>query len=153
MVHQLAGTEIPDKKEKSKKSKSVIEDVDLFAKDSSEADNAVQPEVEHNPEMTAINDAINAAMDNSSGNVSGNTSSNTSENVSAHTSEKVSTKKEENVSLEELSGVDDVKEPVIEIPQIEDVDYEKRTEEINNKIKADYDAYLDSAFSDDNDNQ
>ncbi len=129
MVHQLAGTEAPDKK--AKKSKSVIADVDLFSNTSSDTEVAQQDDATHVPEMSAINEAIDAAIETS---VENNTPDN---NTS-----------ESNVSTEEATQTNKVEEQVLEIPQIADVDYEKQSEEINNKIKADYDANLDSAFSD-----
>ncbi len=126
MVHQLAGTEPEDKK--SKKKKSVVEDIDLFSNEPLDFNpNGQEAATEHTPEMTAINEAIDAAMDTS---------------VQANEEPK-------NMTLEELPVVDNSEDPKLEIPQIEDVDYEKQSEEINNKIKADYDAFLDSAFSDD----
>lgn len=129
MVHQLAGTEAPDKK--AKKSKSVIADVDLFSNTSSDTEVAQQDDVAHAPEMSAINEAIDAAIETS---VENNThDNNTSEG---------------DVSTEEAIQTNKVEEQVLEIPQIADVDYEKQSEEINNKIKEDYDANLDSAFSD-----
>lgn len=113
MVHQLAGTEAPDKK--AKKNKSVIADVDLFGNSNEGNENVAHQDVqEHAPEMTAINEAIDAAI----------------------------------VTPAEQMA----EEVVLEIPQIDDVDYQKRSEEINNKIKDDYDANLDSAFSDADEN-
>ena len=126
MVHQLAGTVPEDKK--TKKQKSTVAEVDLFSNENaSEYATTEDLSEQHTPEMTAINEAIDAAMDTS---------------VQA-------TEEPNNMTLEELPVVDYSEEPKLEIPQIEDVDYEKRSEEINNKIKADYDAFLDSAFSDD----
>ncbi len=123
MVHQLAGTEPAEKS--SKKNKSSVADVDLFAKDTETESPASEEKTENPPEMTAINDAIEAAMDNST-----------------------KVQEEKTMTLEELPEVDDSEGEKLEIPQIEDVDYEKRSEEINNMIKAGYDATLDSAFSD-----
>ncbi len=126
MVHQLAGTEPAEKK--SKKIKDNVADIDLFSNEPLDLNVASQEAAtEYTPEMTAINEAIDAAMDT--------------------TTEAVEEQK--NMTLEELPVVDNSEDPKLEIPQIEDVDYEKKSEEINNKIKADYDAFLDSAFSDD----
>lgn len=126
MVHQLAGTEPAEKK--SKKTKDSVTDIDLFSNEPLDLSAATEEaSKEYTPEMTAINQAIDAAMDT--------------------TTEVVEEQK--NMTLEELPLVDNTEGPKLEIPQIEDVDYEKKSEEINNKIKADYDAFLDSAFSDD----
>lgn len=126
MVHQLAGTEPEDKK--AKKTKSTVADVDLFSNEQSTEPAATEETTEqYTPDMSAINQAIDAAMDTNA--------------------DKQEEKK--NMTLEELPVVDNSEDPKLEIPQIEDVDYEKKSEEINNKIKADYDAFLDSAFSDD----
>lgn len=113
MVHQLAGTEMPDKK--SKKSKSIISDVDLFSNTQPENNAEVTPEVE--PHMTAINEAIDAAITTTDSNMA------------------------------EINKVANM-EQILEVPQIEEVDYAKRTEDINNKIKENYDASMDSAFAD-----
>lgn len=116
MVHQLAGTEMPDKKGKKDKDKSAIAEVDLFdstpANPEEAATEAAEPEAA--PEMTAINEAIDAAM-----------------------TEPVS-------QVEAMANM----EPILEIPQIEEVDYAKQSEDINNMIKENYDANMDSAFSD-----
>ncbi len=126
MVHQLAGTEPEEKK--SKKKNSVVDDIDLFSNEPLDLNSASQEAAtEHAPEMTAINQAIDAAME-----------------INTEAVEE-----QKNMTLEELPVVDNTEEPKLDIPQIEDVDYEKKSEEINNKIKADYDAFLDSAFSDD----
>ena len=126
MVHQLAGTEPTEKK--SKKSKETAADIDLFSNEPLDLSAAAEETTtEHTPEMTAINQAIDAAMDTA----------------------KDTVEEQKNMTLEELPVVDNTEDPKLDIPQIEDVDYEKKSEEINNKIKADYDAFLDSAFSDD----
>lgn len=113
MVHQLAGTEMPDKK--SKKSKSIISDVDLFSNTQPENNAEVTPEVE--PHMTAINEAIDAAITTTDSNMA---------------------------EIDKVANM----EQILEVPQIEEVDYAKRTEDINNKIKENYDASMDSAFAD-----
>lgn len=113
MVHQLAGTEMHDKK--SKKSKSIISDVDLFSNTQPENNAEVTPEVE--PHMTAINEAIDAAITTTDSNMA---------------------------EIDKVANM----EQILEVPQIEEVDYAKRTEDINNKIKENYDASMDSAFAD-----
>ncbi len=141
MVHQLAGTEAPDKK--SKKKATVMDDVDLFANDSL-SNNSVNgsraqdtnSEVEHAPEMTAINEAISEAIDSSHAKTE-DVSDNKDDNQINNKSEQAS----EDIPKVELSS--------LEIPQIIDVDYAKQTEDINNKIKENYDANMDSAFSSD----
>ncbi len=149
MVHQLAGTEPPDKK--NKKSKSVVADVDLFAKDDISADASTKAEeTEHAPEMTAINEAIDAAIENpGTAKATEDTSAKSKPSEEIVDDIKKDAEVNQEMMLDELPVVDNSDGPQLEIPQIEDVDYEKRTEEINNKIKADYDAFLDSAFSDD----
>lgn len=134
MVHQLAGTEVPKKKDKS-----VMADVDLFGNgpigENSSVDIQSVQEQSPSPEMTAINEAIDAAMTVSS--VENTVSKNVNETTSNTTSE-----------VESVSKM----EQILEIPQIEEVDYAKQSEDINNKIKENYDANMDSAFSDSNDN-
>ena len=120
MVHQLAGTEMPDKK--SKKSKSIMDDVDLFDGGKDAVPEMAATEIsEVAPEMSAINEAIDAAM----------------------------VAPVEQASTEAVADAE-VAQPVMEIPQIEDVDYAKQSEDINNRIKENYDVNMDSAFSDDN---
>ena len=132
MVHQLAGTELPDKK--SKKNKSTVADVDLFNNDSITDENVA---TEAEPEMNAINEAIDAAM----------TTATANEDI--NNNQTVEGVKGSNKPSSEVETVANM-EQILEIPQIEDVDYAKRTEDINNKIKDNYDANMDSAFSEDN---
>ncbi len=103
---------------KESKKKGIIEQVDLF--DNTKDDSLVREEVTPAPEMTAINEAIDAAI------VDGD---------------------DKSIPESEVKKVASV-EQILEIPQIEDVDYAKQSEDINNKIKEDYDATMDSAFSD-----
>lgn len=141
MVHQLAGTEIPDKK--SKKSKSIMDDVDLFDGDKYATPEMTATEIsEAAPEMSAINEAIDAAM------VASTQSQQVEliqETVQESTQEMVQkqTNQQGEVAIESVPQV-------LEIPQIEEVDYAKQSEDINNRIKENYDANMDSAFSDDN---
>lgn len=141
MVHQLAGTEMPDKK--SKKSKSIMDDVDLFDGDKyATPEMAVTETVESAPEMSAINEAIDAAM----------VAPAQPQQVEL-VQETVQQELQEQVNQEQQGVVEQASESlhqILEIPQIEEVDYAKQSEDINNRIKENYDANMDSAFSDDN---
>ena len=106
-------------------------------------------EDEHTPEMSAINEAIDAAIENPEKVVRADNTEDTTKEETDSSKEGETVVEKQEMMLDELPVVDNSDGPNLEIPQIEDVDYEKRTEEINNKIKADYDAFLDSAFSDD----
>ncbi len=148
MVHQLAGTEPPEKK--SKKEKSSVVAIDLFAKDDLNQEPVMEAsEDEHTPEMSAINEAIDAAIENPEKVVRADNTEDTTKEETDSAKEGETVVEKQEMMLDELPVIDNSDGPNLEIPQIEDVDYEKRTEEINNKIKADYDAFLDSAFSDD----
>ena len=99
-----------------------MDDVDLFDGGKDAVPEMAATEIsEVAPEMSAINEAIDAAM----------------------------VAPIEQASTEAVADAE-VAQPVMEIPQIEDVDYAKQSEDINNRIKENYDANMDSAFSDDN---
>lgn len=133
MVAQLSGVEYEDKK--SKKKSGTVADVDLF--------------------------------------------DNTQDNILENTDEYLQDKylRDEYAEIPTLEGFTEEETPIVndiqdsafaqvqeaEIPQVnipeqpadtvEDIDYEKRSQEINDKIKENYDANMDSAFADDSDNK
>lgn len=149
MVHQLAGTEAPDKK--SKKKATVMDDVDLFANENTANNSAQETEAttEHTLEMSAINEAISEAIDSSRvktevtvDNQEKNQADSKNDDVKVE--KNVSDNKENDEASTEIPKVELSQ---LEIPQIVDVDYAKQSEDINNKIKENYDANMDSAFS------
>ncbi|MBQ8167006.1 MAG: hypothetical protein IJZ96_08210 [Lachnospiraceae bacterium] len=144
MVHQLAGTEAPDKK--SKKKATVMDDVDLFANENAASNSAQETEAatEHAPEMSAINEAISEAIDSSQVKTEV-TVDNQADGKSDETNEKGMSNNKDNEQAP--TEIPKVELSQLEIPQIVDVDYAKQSEDINNKIKENYDANMDSAFS------